>query len=192
MSRACWDVGHQREIRTLLASSDSSAAEALELLVYRIIRELGSLVAALGGIDALVLTGGVGENAISIRPESAPVPVGWASIWTSRLTPRANHASAGPTPAYPPGLCPRMKELMIARHTRRLLVSQKGATRPSYWSLPDAAVARTVERLVLYSSGTSSLRSVSRIAPRACSSDGPSGCSRPRAWLIRIRNTASG
>jgi acetate kinase len=51
----------------------------------------------------------LGKTRFPSAPESAPVPVGWASIWTSRLTPRANHASAGPTPASPPGLCPRMK-----------------------------------------------------------------------------------
>ena len=43
------------------------ALEALDLFVYRINRELGSLAAALGGLDALVFTGGIGENAASIR-----------------------------------------------------------------------------------------------------------------------------
>ena len=43
------------------------AAEAVELFVYRISRELGSLAAALGGLDALVFTGGIGENAAEVR-----------------------------------------------------------------------------------------------------------------------------
>jgi RNA polymerase sigma factor (sigma-70 family) len=54
-------------MRTLLSSGDPRAAEAVDLFVYRIGRELGSLAAALGGLDALVFTGGIGENAPSIR-----------------------------------------------------------------------------------------------------------------------------
>src|SRR5262249_14083563 len=55
------------DMRTLLASPDPRAAEALDLFVYRIGRELGSLTAALGGLDTLVFTGGIGENAAAIR-----------------------------------------------------------------------------------------------------------------------------
>ena len=50
-------------MRTLLASADPHAREAVDLFVYRIRRELGSMVAALGGLDALVFTGGIGEHA---------------------------------------------------------------------------------------------------------------------------------
>ena len=59
--------GISSDVRTLLDSSDVHAGEALDLFGYRIGRELGSLAAAMGGIDALVLTGGIGENAIPIR-----------------------------------------------------------------------------------------------------------------------------
>ena len=47
--------------------SDARAAEAIELFIYRIARELGSIAAALGGLDAVVFTGGIGEHATSIR-----------------------------------------------------------------------------------------------------------------------------
>ena len=50
--------GISSDMRTLLASSDPRAAEAVDLYVYRIGRELGSLAAALGGLDALVFTAG--------------------------------------------------------------------------------------------------------------------------------------
>ena len=50
--------GVSDDMRTLLASSDPHAAEAVDLFVYRIGRELGSLAAALGGLDALVFTAG--------------------------------------------------------------------------------------------------------------------------------------
>ena len=59
--------GISSDMRTLLESTDPRAAEAVELFVYRITRELGSLAAALGGLDALVFTGGIGENAAPIR-----------------------------------------------------------------------------------------------------------------------------
>ena len=55
--------------------------EALDLFVYRINRELGSLAAALGGLDALVFTGGIGENAAPIRARVCRARVG--SVWTS-------------------------------------------------------------------------------------------------------------
>jgi acetate kinase len=54
--------GISSDMRTLRASSDASAREAITLFVYRIIREAGSLIAGLGGIDAFVFSGGIGES----------------------------------------------------------------------------------------------------------------------------------
>lgn len=54
--------GLSSDMRLLRASSGMAAKEAIDLFVYRIIREIGSLVAALGGLDAVVFTGGIGEN----------------------------------------------------------------------------------------------------------------------------------
>ncbi len=61
--------GVSSDMRVLLASADPCAQEAIELFVYRIGREMGSLVAALGGLDALVFTGGIGEHAAEIRAQ---------------------------------------------------------------------------------------------------------------------------
>ena len=55
------------DVRVLLASDCPLAAEAMEFFVYRIVREIGSLTAALGGLDALVFTAGIGENSPVIR-----------------------------------------------------------------------------------------------------------------------------
>jgi len=60
--------GPQRKLRT---SSDPEAAEAVALFVYRIVREVGSLAAALGGLDAIIFTGGIGENDAGIRANVA-------------------------------------------------------------------------------------------------------------------------
>jgi acetate kinase len=59
--------GVSSDMRTLLASDEPRAALAVDLFVYRIARELGSLAAALGGLDAIVFTGGIGENSAEIR-----------------------------------------------------------------------------------------------------------------------------
>jgi len=59
--------GLSSDMRVLLASDDPRAREAVDLFVYRIGRELGSMAAALGGADALVFTGGIGEHAAGIR-----------------------------------------------------------------------------------------------------------------------------
>ncbi|HEX6859630.1 MAG TPA: acetate/propionate family kinase [Caulobacteraceae bacterium] len=59
--------GLSGDMRVLLASDEAHAREAVELYVRRIVREVGALTALLGGLDALVFTGGVGENAAAIR-----------------------------------------------------------------------------------------------------------------------------
>jgi acetate kinase len=59
--------GISADMRALLASSDPRASEAIDLFAYRVARGIGSLAAALGGVDALVFTGGIGENSAEIR-----------------------------------------------------------------------------------------------------------------------------
>ncbi len=59
--------GISNDMRLLLASNDPHAQEAIDLFVYRIGREIGSLAAALGGLDALVFAGGIGEHSAVIR-----------------------------------------------------------------------------------------------------------------------------
>src|SRR5262249_50282814 len=59
--------GVSSDMRVLLESSDPHAREAVELFCYRIGRELGSLAAALGGLDAIVFTAGIGEHAAPVR-----------------------------------------------------------------------------------------------------------------------------
>ena len=68
--------GISSDMRTLLASDDQQAKRAVDLFVYRIGRELGSLVAALGGLNSIVFTGGIGENAPSIRSRVCQMPHG--------------------------------------------------------------------------------------------------------------------
>ncbi len=114
--------GISSDMRTLEASADPRARLAIDLFVYRIGREIGSLAAALGGLDALIFTAGIGEHSASLR-RSVCRSAAWLGVV---LDEAAN--DAGTTRISTPGspvsawVVPTDEELMIARHTRRLLV----------------------------------------------------------------------
>ena len=113
--------GISSDMRTLLASTDGRAQLAVDVYVYRITRELGSLAAALGGLDAVVFTGGIGENAVAVRDR-----VGRDAAWLGLDLDAAANAQGGPRIATRSSrvrawVIPTDEELMIARHTRRLL-----------------------------------------------------------------------
>ncbi|MFZ4479767.1 MAG: acetate/propionate family kinase [Rhodoferax sp.] len=113
--------GVSSDMRTLLASPEPRAGLAVDLYVYRIARELGSLAAALGGLDALVFTGGIGENSAEIR-ERICLDAAWLGVQLDAAAnlsgePRISSA-ASRTAAW---VLPTNEELMIARHTRRVL-----------------------------------------------------------------------
>jgi hypothetical protein len=59
--------GLSHDMRTLLASDMKGRAEAIDYYTFRLGREIGAMAAVLGGLDALVFTGGIGENAPEIR-----------------------------------------------------------------------------------------------------------------------------
>jgi acetate kinase len=113
--------GVSSDVRELLASDAPAARQALDVFVYRAGRELGSLAAALGGLDALVFTAGIGENSAAIR-ERVCRDAGWLGV---ELDTAAN-AAGGPCISTPASrvaawVVPTNEELMIARHTRRLV-----------------------------------------------------------------------
>ncbi len=113
--------GISSDMRTLLASDDPHAKLAVDLYLYRIRRELGSLAAALGGLDAVVFTAGIGENAALIR-ERVCRDAAWVGV---ELDAAAN-TKGGPRISTPASrvsawVIPTNEELMIARHTRALL-----------------------------------------------------------------------
>jgi len=119
--------GESDDMRTLLESADAHAQEAIDLFVYRVNRELGSLVAALGGLDALIFTAGIGEHAALIRNKIVE-SAAWLGL---DIDPHANLAVQG---KYGTSTCistnkarasawviPTNEDLMIAQHTRRLV-----------------------------------------------------------------------
>ena len=109
--------GLSSDMRTLLASDAPAAAEAVELFCYRISRELGSLAAALGGLDAIVFTAGIGEYAPPVRERvcrlAAWLGVSLDADANARHGPRIND----PQSAVEVWVIPTNEELMIARHT---------------------------------------------------------------------------
>lgn len=115
--------GVSSDMRELLESSEPGAALAIDLFVYRIAREIGSLAAALGGLDALVFTAGIGEHAAVIRER-----VCRATVWLGlALDEAANTAQSAcisrhgsRVGAY---VIPTNEEWMIARHTLNVLRS---------------------------------------------------------------------
>jgi acetate kinase len=113
--------GVTSDMRALLASTEPAAREAVDLFVYRIGRELGSLAAALGGLDAVVFTGGIGEHANEIRArvcrDAAWLGVGFDETANATGGPRISPARA----AASAWVVPTDENLMIARHTRDLL-----------------------------------------------------------------------
>jgi acetate kinase len=78
--------GLSNDMRELLASEELSAAQAVDYFVFRIRREIGAMAAILGGIDTLVFTGGIGENAAEIRARVCE-GMGWVGV---ELDPDAN------------------------------------------------------------------------------------------------------
>ncbi|MCG6205645.1 acetate/propionate family kinase [Rhodopseudomonas sp. HC1] len=115
--------GISDDMRTLLASDDPRAEEAIALFVYRIGRELGSLAAALGGLDALVFTAGIGERAPEIR-RRACAQAEWLGV---ALDDEANSAVSGagrisrPDSKVSVWVIPTDEDLMIACQVWRLV-----------------------------------------------------------------------
>jgi len=112
--------GISDDMRTLLASNDPLAAHAITLFVYRIGRELGSLAASLGGLDALVFTGGIGEHAPDIRRRVCE-QAAWLGIEPDKA---ANTAGAAmitmPGSRTSAWMIPTNEDLKIAQHTWQL------------------------------------------------------------------------
>ena len=108
-----------RELRAK-AATDVDARRAIDLFVYRIIREIGSLVAALGGLDGLVFTAGIGENDVATRAEVI-AGLAWAGLTLYDAANRAGRqrisSGAGPS-AW---VIPTNEEIVIARQTRTVL-----------------------------------------------------------------------
>jgi acetate kinase len=113
--------GISNDMRDLLASDDPRAAQAIDLFVWRIGRELGALAAVLGGLDGLVFTAGIGERSPEIRARVCTTAA-WLGIELDHAVNRAGGpriSTAGSRIAV--YVIPTDEELMVARHTLAVL-----------------------------------------------------------------------
>ncbi len=118
--------GISSDVRDLLASTAPEAREALEILTYRIARHIGALAAVLGGLDGIVFTAGVGENAAPIRA-AVMERCAWLGVSLDAAANARNAlriSDAGCRVAV--HVISTDENLMIARHTRAVLA--KGST----------------------------------------------------------------
>ena len=115
--------GLSSDVKTLLDArgSNADAAEAIEMFCYQIRKAIGALAAALGGLDLLVFTGGIGEHAAAVR---AQVCQGVAHLGLA-IDPQRNNSSQD-TISADDSRCrvrviPTNENLMVARHAARLV-----------------------------------------------------------------------
>ena len=123
--------GISDDMRTLLNSADPHARQAIDLFVYRINRELGSMVAALGGLDALIFTAGIGEHAAPLRA-MVTAQAAWLGVDLDSVANEKREGKYGasicistPQARTSAWVIPTNEDLMIARHTERLFSEQK-------------------------------------------------------------------
>lgn len=115
--------GISSDMRALRSSSEPEAAEAIDLFVYRVIREIGSMAAALGGVDGLVFTGGIGENDAQAR-EDIVRGCRWLGLDIDETADRFGRQARQISPHGARAavwVVPTDEERMIARHTTALL-----------------------------------------------------------------------
>ncbi len=119
--------GVSNDMRALLDSDSPQAAEAVELFCFQVAKQATALATAMGGLDAVVFTAGVGENSAPVRARVAE-KLAWLGV---KLDGAANRAKATRISAaesrVPVFVIPTDEERMIASHTLDLLANATGA-----------------------------------------------------------------
>lgn len=120
--------GLSNDMSVLLASDSPHAREAVDLFCFRIIQAAGGLASLLGGIDALVFTAGIGENAAPIREQilSALAWMGAAFDQEKNANlPQGEVMISTPESKFQIWVLPTNEEIVISRHTRQALIAPK-------------------------------------------------------------------
>lgn len=120
--------GLSNDMRTLEKADTHETRQAISYFIFRLRRELGAMSAVLGGIDALVFTGGIGENSRLVRERSCS-GMGWLGI---ELDPDANADNnriiSTKLSRVAVMVVPTNEELVIARAAADLLAAQQRKT----------------------------------------------------------------
>jgi acetate kinase len=113
--------GISSDMRTLRASDDPKAREAIDLFIYRIVREIGSLTAALGGLDGLVFTGGIGQRDTKTRQEVVAGCDWLGAVLNEAANEDHEERIDAASSKLPIWVLPTDEERVICRHTAALL-----------------------------------------------------------------------
>lgn len=109
------------DMRVLASSPAPEARQAIALFVHSVVREVGTMAAALGGLDALVLTAGIGEHAISVR-NAILEGCRWLGLQPMPAEAREGTVRLSrPESAVSAWVIPTDENLMMARHALRAL-----------------------------------------------------------------------
>lgn len=115
--------GISSDVRDLLASPAPVAAEAVDMFCYRVTREIGAMVAALEGLDAIVFTGGIGENSPEIR-DTICHRLGWLGAHLDQAANQNGKTLLSSTTSRVSILrVPADEELVIAKHTASAMMN---------------------------------------------------------------------
>ena len=108
-------------MRTLLASEDERAKEAIELFVFHVVRESAAMAASLAGLEALVFTGGIGEHSAAIR-KMVCQKLGWLGVVLDEAANRSGGALVSASQSrVEVRVIATNEEMTIARHCLQVL-----------------------------------------------------------------------
>ncbi|MEM1362820.1 MAG: acetate/propionate family kinase [Pseudomonadota bacterium] len=107
------------DMRTLLATDDPKAALAVDVYCHRVAREVGAMAAEIGGAEALIFTGGVGENAALVR-EKIVCRLDWLGFQLDHNRNQISAEELASKESKPILIVPANEEAVIARDTRRI------------------------------------------------------------------------
>ena len=112
-----------RDIRELRAKGDKDAAIAYDLFLHRLVHYIGGYPLLLGGIDAILFTGGIGENSYETRADivKALAPLGCRLDEAANACRGKETVISTPDSAFKAVVTPTNEELMIAMETARLV-----------------------------------------------------------------------
>lgn len=113
--------GVSSDMRELLKSDSPAAKLALDYFIYRIAKEIGALVAVLGGLEALVFTAGIGENSAPIRKRICEAAAWLGVSLDSEANEKASARISTADSRVSAWIIPTNEELMIARHASKIL-----------------------------------------------------------------------
>ena len=118
--------GLSNDMKVLQESDDPQAAKTVELFCFRVAKEVAALAASMGGLDALVFTAGIGENAPQIRAMISE-RLSWLGVKIDvGANARKAHDISSPNSRVPVFVVPTNEEMMIAKHTINVLGKMMG------------------------------------------------------------------